>query len=194
MLPGETMFDKKTSCLIRGIVGIIFGFLALTLPEITLGTFYGLFWIVIVLGIALFGFLAITGKGDESILWFGLAAVLLIAGVLSIIISGFIALLFILLIAAVAIYNGFTDITLALAHPKTKYILIPAMILTGFAFLAILFYYFPGFEKNLYLSIVGTFALAFGIFSVMLGFYKGDECEAKEEITAYAGHRSGARK
>lgn len=174
-------------------MGIIFGFLALTLPEITLGTFYGLFWIVIVLGIALFGFLAITGKGDESILWFGLAAVLLIAGVLSIIISGFIALLFILLIAAVAIYNGFTDITLALTHPKTKYILIPAMVLTGVVLLAILFYYFPGFEKNLYLSIVGTFAMTFGIFSVMLGFYKGDECEGNAGITEVAG-RSGQRK
>lgn len=178
----------------RGIVGIIFGFLALLVPEITLGTFYGLFWLLIILGIALFGFLAITGKGDESVLWFGLAAALLIAGVLSIIISNFVAILFILLIAAIAIYNGFSDITLALEHPKTKYILIPAMVLTGFALLATLFYYFPGFEKNLYLSIVGTFALAFGVFSVLLGFYRsGSSGEGSGPVTASTTHKPGRR-
>jgi len=188
------MFDKKTSCILRGIVGILFGFLALLLPDITMGAFYGLFWVLIVLGILLFGFLGITGRGDESALWFILAAALLAAGVLSILFSGFVAILFILIIALVAIYNGFTDITLALAQPKTKYILIPAMILTGLAFLAILFYYFPGFEENLYLSIVGTFALAFGMFSVILGFYKGDDTGALQEKTAFASYKRRAGK
>jgi hypothetical protein len=188
------MFDKKTSCLIRGVMGVIFGFLALMLPTETRITFYGLFWVLIILGIVIFIFLAITAKGDESMLWFGMAAVLLVIGVLSIIVAEFVAILFILIIAAIAIYNGFTDITMALAHPKTKYIFIPAMILAGFALLAALFYYFPGFEKNLYLSIVGTFALVFGLFSIMLGFYKGDEAEAVDDApsqkTAYSGNKS----
>jgi hypothetical protein len=179
-------------------MGVIFGFLALMLPDITLGTFYGLFWVLIILGIGLFIFLAITAKGDESMLWFGLAAGLLVVGVLSIIVAGFVAILFILIIAAIAIYNGFTDITMALGHPKTKYILIPAMILTGFAFLGALFYYFPGFEKNLFLSIVGSFALTFGLFSIMLGFYRSDEqCECDESAsqkTAYATLRTRVRK
>lgn len=191
------MFDTKTSCLMRGIIGVIFGFLALMLPDITLGTFYGLFWVLIILGIALFIFLAITAKGDESMLWFGLAAALLVIGVLSIIVAGFVAILFILLIAGVAIYNGFTDITLALEHPKTKYILIPAMIITGFILLGALFYYFPGFEKNLFLSVVGTFALAFGLFSIMLGFYRTDERgddDADLPVTAQTTGKSGQRK
>ena len=68
------MFDTKTSCLIRGITGVIFGFLALMLPDITLGTFYGLFWVLVILGIAIFIFLAVTANGDESMFWFGLAA------------------------------------------------------------------------------------------------------------------------
>ena len=169
------MFDTKTSCLMRGIIGVIFGFLALMLPDITLGTFYGLFWVLIILGIALFIFLAVTAKGDESMLWFGLAAALLVIGVLSLIVAGFVAILFILIIAGIAIYNGFTDITLALEHPKTKYMLIPAMILIGFILLGALFYYFPGFTKNLFLSVVGTFAMVFGLFSIMLGFYRSDE-------------------
>ncbi len=191
------MFDKKTSCLIRGIVGVIFGLLALMLPNETQATFYGIFWILIILGIALFVFLAITAKSDESMLWFGLAAVLLVIGVLSILIAEFLALMFILVIAAVAIYNGFTDITLALTQPKTKYIFIPAMILAGLAFLGVLFYYFPGFEKNLFLSVLGTFALVFGLFSIMLGFYKpGGDAEGdtkSSEKTVFASRCAGKK-
>lgn len=174
------MLDKKTSCLLRGIVGVIFGFLALLLPaEVTLG-FYGLFWILIGLGILLFLFLAITSRGDDSVLWFGLSAALLLVGVISFMIAGFVAVMLILTIAAIAIINGFTDITLALEHPKTKYVLIPGMIITGILLMAGLFYYFPGFEKYLFLSVVGTFALVFGFFSILLGFYKTDEPAAEE--------------
>jgi hypothetical protein len=168
------MLDSKTLCLLRGIIGVIFGFLALMLPEVTLGTFYGFFWALIILGIVLFLFLAITGRGDDSMLWFGLSAVLLVIGLLSFMVSGFVAVILILIIAAVAIYNGFTDITFALEHPRTKYILIPGMIITGILLLGGLFYYFPGFEKYLFLSVTGTFALAFGLFSILLGFYNSD--------------------
>jgi hypothetical protein len=178
------------------MVGMIFGFLALLLPGPMLGAFYGFFWLLVILGIGLFVFLAITGKGDESMLWFGIAAVLLVVGVISFLYSGFVAILFILIIAAVAIYNGFTDITLALTHPKTKYILIPGMILTGFALLGILFYYFPGFEENLVLSVMGTFALVFGAFSVLLGFYhpEGEGSEKTSRATACTTHKYGGRK
>jgi uncharacterized membrane protein HdeD (DUF308 family) len=171
------MLDSKTSCLLRGVVGVVFGFLALLLPaEVTLG-FYGLFWILIGLAMALFLFLAITARGDESMLWFGLSAALLLIGVLSFMIAGFVAVMLILTIAAIAIINGFTDITLALEHPRTKYILIPGMIITGILLLGVLFYYFPNFEKYLFLSVVGTFALAFGLFSIFLGFYSTEESE-----------------
>jgi uncharacterized membrane protein HdeD (DUF308 family) len=169
------MFDTKTSCLMRGTIGVVFGFLALMLPDIIRGMFIGFFGILIILGIVLFIFLAVTGKGDESMFWFGLAAVLLVVGVLSIIIAPLVAVLFIFVIAAIAIYNGFSDITLALEHPKTKYILIPGMIIAGFILVAIFYYYFPGFAKDLFLSVVGTFALVFGLFSIMLGFYTSDE-------------------
>ena len=169
------MLDSKTSCLLRGIVGVIFGFLALFIPaEVTLG-FYGLFWILIGLAMALFLFLAITARGDESMLWFGLSAALLVIGVISFMVAGFVAVMLILTIAAIAIINGFTDITLALEHPRTKYILIPGMIITAIIVLGGLFYYFPSFEKYLFLSVVGTFALVFGLFSIILGFYTRNE-------------------
>lgn len=169
------MLDTKTSCLIRGIMGVIFGFLALLVPaEVTLG-FYGLFWILIGLAMALFLFLAITARGDESMLWFGLSAALLVVGVISFMVAGFVAVMLILALAAIAIINGFTDITLALEHPRTKYILIPGMIITAILVLGALFYYFPSFEQYLFLSVVGTFALTFGLFSIILGFYTTDE-------------------
>ncbi len=172
------MLDAKTSCLLRGFVGVIFGILALLIPEIVQNTFYGLFWVLIGIGMALFLFLAITAKSDESILWFGMAAALLIIGVISIIFAPFVAILLILIIAAIAIYNGFTDITLALAHPKSKYLLIPVMVISGFVLLGVLIYYFPAFMKDLSLSVVGTFALVFGLFSIVLGFYNPDDSDS----------------
>lgn len=169
------MLDTKTSCLLRGIVGVIFGCLALFIPaEVTLG-FYGLFWVLIGLAMALFLFLAITARGDESMLWFGLSAALLVTGVISFMLTEFVSIILILTLAAIAIINGFTDITLALEHPRTKYILIPGMIITAIVVLGGLFYFFPNFETHLFLSVVGTFALVFGLFSVILGFYTTDE-------------------
>jgi uncharacterized membrane protein HdeD (DUF308 family) len=172
---GDRMLDSKTSCLLRGIVGVIFGFMALFIPaEVTLG-FYGLFWILIGIAMALFLFLAITARGDESMLWFGLSAALLVVGAISFMVAGFVAVMLILAMAAIAIINGFTDITLALGHPRTKYILIPVMIITAILVLGALFYYFPSFEKYLFLSVVGTFALVFGLFSIILGFSTTEE-------------------
>jgi hypothetical protein len=169
------MLDSKTSCLLRGIIGIIFGCLALFVPkEVELG-FYGLFWVLIGIIMAFFLFLAITARGDESMLWFGLSAALLVTGVISVMMPNFVAVMLILAIAAIAIINGFTDITLALEHPGTKYILIPAMIITAIIVLGALFYYFPSFQTNLFLSVVGTFALVFGLFSIILGFYATNE-------------------
>ena len=173
--PGEIMLDSKTSCLLRGVMGVIFGFLALFIPEeVTLG-FYVLFWILIGLAMVLFLFLAITARGDGSMLWFGLSAALLIIGVISFMVAEFVAVVLILMIAAVAIINGFTDITLALEHPRTKYILIPGMIITAIVLLAGLVLLLPRFQMYLFLSVVGTFALVFGLFSIILGFYTTEE-------------------
>jgi hypothetical protein len=175
------MLDTKTSCLLRGIVGVIFGFLALMLPEPVLITFKGLFLILIGLSIALFLFLAITSRSDESMLWFGLSAALLVTGILSVVFSDVVGILFILIIAAVAIYNGFYDITLAMTHPKTKYIVIPAMVLSGVALFCIFYLYFPNFHSSLAISGVGTFAFTFGLFSIGMGYYKPEYPEEEAE-------------
>ena len=174
------MLDAKTSCLIRGITGVIFGFLALLIPEPVILTFSGLFLIFIGLAIALLLFLAITSKGDESMLWFGLSAVLIVIAILSVAFANFVGMLFIIIIAAVAAYNGFYDITIAMTHPKTKYIIIPAMILIGFTLICVFWLYFPNFQKHPDLSILGTLAMTFGLFSIGMGYYRSDIPESIE--------------
>lgn len=157
------------------MIGIIFGLLALLVPEITLVTFYALFWVLLAVGIAGFLLLAITSKSDDSMFWFTLSAILLAIGVASFFAHDIFANIFVLLIAGVAVYSGFSDITLALTHPKTKYMLIPGMFIGGGALLGVLIYYFPAVSKYLLLTVLGTFALVFGLFSILLGWYIQEE-------------------
>ena len=169
------------SCIIQGAIGIVFGLLALLVPEITLATFYALFWVLLAVGIAGFLFLAITSKSDDSMFWFTLSAGLLVIGAISFFAPAIVAIIFLLLIAAVAVYSGFFDITLALTHPKTKYILIPGMFIIGGLLLGVLIWYFPAVLNNLLLSVLGTFALIFGLFSILLGWYIKDETYDSQE-------------
>ncbi len=80
-----------------------------------------------------------------------------------------------IIIAGIAFFNGFTDITLALTHPRTKYILIPGMFITGAAFLVGLLWYFPALSKNLVIVILGTFAFVFGLISIFMGYFQTKE-------------------
>jgi uncharacterized membrane protein HdeD (DUF308 family) len=175
VISGVTVMDTKLSCLIKGAIGVIFGLLVLLIPDIIITTFYALFWGLIGLGIAAFLLLAITSKSDESLFWFGLSALLLVIGAASFFAPYLVAILFVLGIAGIAFYSGFSDITLALAHPKTKYILIPGMFVSGAILLGVLIWYFPAVSKNLVLTVLGTFSLVFGIFSILMGWYTGDE-------------------
>lgn len=167
--------DTKLSCLIQGVIGMIFGLLALLVPDITLATFYALFWVLLAAGIVGFLFIAITSKSDDSLFWFVLSAALLVLGAFSFFAPGVVAIIFLLLIAAVAVYSGFFDITLALTHPKSKYILIPGMFIIGGLLLGGIIWYFPVVMNNLFLTVLGSFALVFGLFSILLGWHVPEE-------------------
>jgi len=93
--------DTRLSCIVWGIIGVIFGLLALLFPdpEMMLVTFYLIFLIVTGLVIAVFLLLAITSTSDESLFWFGLSAGLLILAVLSFLAQQFFAIIFLLIIA-----------------------------------------------------------------------------------------------
>jgi len=190
--------DTRLSCLIWGIIGVIFGLLALLFPEQMLATFYGIFLILIGLVIVVFLFLAITSKSDESIFWFGLSAGLLILAVISYLAQLIVEIVFLLLIAVIAFYNGFTDIVLALKHPRTKYFLIPGMFIIGIALLAALLKYVPDLSKHLVIVILGSFAFVFGLFSIVMGYYQADESiqdvpEDKHDTT-YQIHKHEGKK
>lgn len=169
--------DTRLSCFLWGIIGVIFGLFALLFPdpEIMLATFYWMFLIIVILLIAMFLLLAITSKSDESVIWFGFSAGFLILAVLSFLAREIFGILFMLLIAGIAFYNGFTDIALALTHPRTKYILIPGMFLTGVVLLVGLLRYFPMLSQNLVILILGTFAFVFGLFSIFMGYFQATE-------------------
>jgi len=174
--------DTKISCLIQGVIGIAFGLLALLAPEITLATFYALFWVLLAVGIIGFLLLAITARSGDSLFWFILSAALLVIGAVSFFAPFVVAIIFLLLIAGVAVYSGFFDITLALTRPKTKYILIPGMFITGGVLLGVLIWYFPVVLKDLFLTVLGSFALVFGLFSILLGWYIKDEIYESNEM------------
>jgi uncharacterized membrane protein HdeD (DUF308 family) len=169
--------DTRLSCFLWGIIGVIFGLFTLLYPdpELMLATFYGLFLVLSVLGIVVLLLLAMTSRSDESLVLFGFSAVLLIIAVLSFLAREIVGIIFMMIIAGIAFYNGFTDITLALAHPRTKYFLIPGIFLTGAALLVGLLWYFPAFSKNLVLVILGTFAFVFGLFSIFMGYFQTKE-------------------
>ncbi|MDD1696872.1 MAG: hypothetical protein LUQ36_00760 [Methanoregula sp.] len=169
--------NTSLSCIVWGIIGVIFGLLALLFPdpELMLATFYVIFLILTGLVIAVFLFLAITSNSDESLFWFGISAVLLILAVLSFLAQQLFAIIFLLIIAGIACYNGFTDITLALTHPRTKYILIPGMFISAVTLLAAFLWYFPDHSKNLIIIIIGIFALVFGLFSILMGYFQKEE-------------------
>ena len=183
------LLDTKTSCLLRGIVGVIFGFLALIIPKQIIITFSGLFLVIIGLVMALFLFLAITSRSDESMLWFGLSAALLVVAIISTFLFDIAGILLIIIIAAVAAYNGFYDITLAMTHTRTKYILIPAMVLSGVALICTFYLYFPNFQEHLDISIMGTLAFTFGLFSIGMGYYKPVEME-EDEVRVQKAHKT----
>ncbi len=166
--------DTRLSCLIWGTIGVVFGLVALLFPEPLLVTFYGMFLLLAGLTMAIFLFLAITSRSEDSMFWFGLSAVLLVIIVLSFLVQLIVEIIFLLIIAGIAFYNGFTDITLALTHPKTKYILIPGMFIAGVILLAALLWYYPVLYDNLIIVILGNFAFVFGLVSILMGLYQKD--------------------
>ncbi len=164
--------DTRLSCLIWGIIGVFFGLLALVFPELLRAAFYYIFLLLAALTIIIFLFLAITSRGDDSMFWFGLSAVLLVVIVLSFLVQPVVEIIFLLIIAGIAFYNGFNDITLALTHPRTKYFFIPGMFIAGTILLAGLLWFFPVLYDNLVVVILGNFAFVFGLVSILMGIYQ----------------------
>jgi uncharacterized membrane protein HdeD (DUF308 family) len=185
--------EMRLSSLVLGIVGIVFGLLALVLPELTLATFSALYLLIMVAGIVVFLFLAITSRSDESMFWFGISAALLILGAFSFFIENLAALILIIFIVGIAAYSGYVNVIITLSQEKSQIRVVVGMFASGVILLAGLLWYFPNLEKNLILTVVGNFSLVFGIFSLLIGWYTAYDHE-REARAAAAGSKEHAKK
>lgn len=163
--------DAKLSCLVKGLIGIIFGSLALLVPELTLNTFKALFLVLVGLGLVICIFLAITSHSEGSLFWFLAGTVLMIVGICSLIFPDLIAILFLIAIAALAFYSGLEGILLALTRPRSKYYLIGGTFVIALLLLVFIIKYVPSLIYDPILMVLGVFSLVFGIFSILMGLY-----------------------
>jgi uncharacterized membrane protein HdeD (DUF308 family) len=162
--------DAKMSCLLKGLIGVIFGGLALIVPGPVLALFLGVFWVILVTGIVLCVLIAITSQAEESFFWFLCAAVLLVIGIVSTVFQDLMALLFVLAIAVLAFYAAYSGISLALTRPRSKYYLVAGVIVSSLVLLGVFIYYVPAMSGSLVLTVVGTFSFVFGLFAMLMGF------------------------
>ena len=138
-------------------------------PGPLLAFFLGIFWIVLVTGIVLCILIAITSPAEESFFWFICSACLLLIGIVSTLFPGSIALLFVIAIAVLAFYAGYSGISLALTHPHHKYYLVGGVIVASLALLWIFITYVPSVSDTLVMTVVGTFSFVFGLFAILMG-------------------------
>lgn len=161
--------DAKLSCLLYGLIGVIFGGLALIVPDAVLYFFIRIFWLLLVVGIVLCVFIAISSSPDESFFWFVCSAALLILGIVSAFFPNTIALIFVLVIAVLAFYAGYSGGSLALSKPHSKYILITSAVAASFILMYVFLHYVPAMSADMVMTVVGTFALVLGVFAILMG-------------------------
>jgi uncharacterized membrane protein HdeD (DUF308 family) len=167
--------DTKLACLIQGVIGVFFGLLALLLPDITFTTFLAFFWLLLIGGVLVLTFLAITAKSEESMFFFIISAALIVAGVGSFFFPGIVAIIFVLVIAGYAFFTGFAGIRLALAQPKTKYLLIAGMFAIDILLIAGIIRYIPVLTQNPVMMVLGVTSFVFGIFLILMGWHMKGE-------------------
>ena len=167
--------DAKLSCLVKGLIGVIFGGLALTVPDFTSDTFLLLFRVLIGIGLIISIFLAITSHSEGSLFLFLAATVFLIIEIVSFIFPDLITIIFLLAIAVLAFYSGLSGITLALTRPKSKYYLIGGTFIVAVILLVLLFLYMPAKQEDSILTTLGVFSLVFGVFSFLMGWHIKEE-------------------
>lgn len=169
--------DAKMSCLLKGLIGVIFGGLVLVVPGPVLSLFLGVFWALLVTGLVLCVIIAITSRAEESFFWFACAAVLLVIGIVSTVFQDLIALLFVLAIAILAFYAAYSGISLALTRPRSKYYLVAGAMVSGLVLLGLFIGYVPAMKATLIMTVVGTFSFVFGLFAIFMGLYIKEELQ-----------------
>jgi uncharacterized membrane protein HdeD (DUF308 family) len=161
--------DAKLSCLLKGLIGVIFGGLALVVPGPVLEFFTGIFWVLLVTGIVFCVLIAITSHAEESFFWFLCSAGLLVIGIIEMLFPNFLSLIFILAVAVLAFYAGYSGISFALTRPRSKYYLVTGVIVSSVILLYIFIRFVPAMSDILIMTVVGTFSFVLGLFAIFMG-------------------------
>lgn len=169
----EVFFRSWRVLLLRGIVGIIFGILAITWPQITLMFLAYLFGIYVLVDGALGVWTAIaTYKKNESwwtVLLWGLVSI--VAGVITLIAPGITLIVLLFYIAIWAIATGVLEIIAAIrlrAEITGEWLLILSGIIS--VIFGIMLIAWPGAGLVALTWMVGIYAIFFGLLITILAF------------------------
>ena len=155
--------------ILKGILGIIFGIIAVAIPGFTLGTLFTIFGLfIIAAGIIAFLF-AVTSHPKDSSPWFWISLGILALGLLSVIFPEVIAFSFAIIIAGWALVTGIFDLERCITGSRYYYYLFGGMTGTFIVLLLALFYFIPAWRENYLMTTFGTFAFVFGVFSLVIG-------------------------
>jgi len=155
--------------ILKGILGIIFGIIAVAIPGFTLGTLFTIFGLfIIAAGIIAFLF-AVTSHPKDSSPWFWISLGILALGLLSVLFPEVIAFSFAIIIAGWALVTGIFDLERCITGSRYYYYLFGGMTGTFIVLLLALFYFIPAWRENYLMTTFGTFAFVFGVFSLVIG-------------------------
>jgi uncharacterized membrane protein HdeD (DUF308 family) len=155
--------------ILKGILGIIFGFIAIAIPGFTLGTFFTIFRLfIIAAGLIAFLF-AVTSHPKDTSLWFWLSLGILALGLLSVIFPKIIAFSFAVIIAGWALVTGIFDLERCITGSRYYYYLFGGMSAAFILLLFAILYFVPALRGHYLMITFGVFALVFGIFSLVIG-------------------------
>jgi uncharacterized membrane protein HdeD (DUF308 family) len=158
---------------LRGVVAIVFGVLAFVAPSLGLALFVALFAIwALVDGVGSL----VTGirtRGQDRSWWIeileGIAGVA--AGVIAVLFPAFAAEVLLVLIAAWAIVTGMIEIVLAVRLRRViegeAWLALAGVVSILFGVVVVLF---PAAGALSVVWLIGSFAMAFGVFLVLLGW------------------------
>ena len=155
--------------ILKGILGIIFGIIAVAIPGFTLGTLFTIFGLfIIAAGIIAFLF-AVTSHPNDSSPWFWISLGILALGLLSVLFPEVIAFTFAIIIAGWALVTGIFDLERCITGSRYYYYLFGGMTGTFIVLLLALFYCIPVLREHYLMTTFGTFAFVFGVFSLVIG-------------------------
>jgi uncharacterized membrane protein HdeD (DUF308 family) len=159
--------------IVRGVVAIVFGVIALVYPPVGIGVLVGLFaaWAIIDgVNSLLTG---IRTRGTDRSWWLEIleGVIGVAAGIIALVLPGFAAEILLLLIAAWAILTGVLEIVMAVRLRRV----IEGEVWLALAGVAsivfgVVLFLFPAAGALSIVWLLAGFAIAFGVFLIMLGW------------------------